>query len=83
MFRFTTKIGNLKHSIISEISDSAEQRNYVCSKPFHLVAILRDVLANGVQQDHLGPGVDHLASPRTTSSGVPDAGNASTPGISP
>src|SRR4029453_16721985 len=58
--RFTTKITKLKPPNFSEIYESAEQRNHVCSKPFHLLAILRDVLADGIEQDHLGAGVDDL-----------------------
>ena len=40
---------------------SGELRNHLCSKPFHLFAILGDGLAHRVEQNHLGAGVDDVA----------------------
>jgi hypothetical protein len=74
---------NLKHLIFGELLESAELRNHLCSKPFHLIAILDDVLSDGVQQDHLRAAVDDLADPADHLLGVPDTGTASMPGMSP
>src|SRR5262245_55237100 len=57
MFSGLPPTGNLSHLIFSERGGSAELRNHFFSKPFHLLAVLGDVLTHRVQQDHLGAAV--------------------------
>jgi hypothetical protein len=39
----------------------AQLRNNFCGKAFHLLAILRHVTADRIEQNHLGAGVDDFA----------------------
>ena len=63
--------------------NSLQLRNHLGGKPFHLLAVFGHTRADGVQQDHLGARVETSRTPRTTSSGVPETGTASMPGMSP
>ena len=62
---------------------SLQARKHLGRKPLHLLAVLGDVVAERIEQNHLRAGVDDGAQPAITSAGVPDTGTASIPGIPP
>ena len=62
---------------------SLQLRNHFGGKPFHLLAVFGDARADRVQQHHLGARIDDLADTPRDSSGVPDTGTCSIPGMSP